>query len=118
MGYTPADDLRRFRDHLMANFELWVAADGGLPVGMLALGKGVVEQLYVDPTRQRRGVGSALMAHAKRLSPEGLRLFTHQRNERARRFYESRGFVATAFGVSPPPESEPDVEYRWTPGAS
>jgi len=118
MGYTPQDDLRHFRGHLMAKYEVWVAAEAGVPVALLALGSSEVNQLYVEPKQQRRGVGSALLAHAKRHSPEGLRLFTHQRNERARRFYESRGFLATAFGVSPPPESEPDVEYRWTPGPS
>ena len=118
MGYTPDDDLRRFRSHLMEKYQVWVAAEADVPVGLMAFSPGDVDQLYVDPKYQRRGVGSALLAHAKHLSPEGLHLFTHQRNERARRFYESRGFVATAFGVSPPPESEPDVEYRWTPGTS
>jgi hypothetical protein len=34
----------------------------------------------------------------------------------ARSFYEKQGFVAVYSGVSPPPESEPDVEYRWRPG--
>jgi hypothetical protein len=42
-----------------------------------------------------------------------LGLFTHQRNEKARRFYEARGFVAVRFGMSPPPENEPDVRYEW-----
>jgi hypothetical protein len=35
--------------------------------------------------------------------------------ERARSFYERRGFRAVQFGVSPPPESEPDVRYAWDP---
>ena len=89
MGYTPEDDLRRFREHLMLKFEVWVAAEAGLPVALMALGPGELDQLYVDPEHQRRGVGSALLDHAKQQSPAGLRLFTHQRNERARRFYES-----------------------------
>ena len=46
-------------------------------------------------------------------SPEGLTLSTYQRNERARAFYERRGFRAVRYGVSPPPECEPDVEYAW-----
>ena len=28
-------------------------------------------------------------------------------------FYEKNDFVAEKFGVSPEPESEPDVEYHW-----
>ena len=67
----------------------------------------------MDPRCQRRGVGTALLERAKELAPEGLTLFTHQRNERARAFYERRGFRAVQFGVSPPPESEPDVKYAW-----
>jgi hypothetical protein len=49
------------------------------------------------------------------LSPGGLRLFTFQRNVPARSFYEKYGFRAVRFGVSPAPENEPDVEYRWEP---
>jgi len=33
----------------------------------------------------------------------------------ARAFYEKQGFVAVRFGQSLPPESAPDVEYRWRP---
>jgi hypothetical protein len=29
--------------------------------------------------------------------------------------YEKHGFKAVKFGLSPPPESAPDVEYRWRP---
>ena len=74
-----------------------------------------IDQLYVDPDHQRKGIGSALIAHAKRLSPSGLRLFTLQINANGRAFYDNAGFVAVRFGVSPPPESEPDVEYHWAP---
>ena len=118
MGYTPADDLRRFRNHMMLKYEIWIAAEAGVPVALMALGPGEVDQLYVDPKYQRRGVGSALLAHAKALHPGGLSLVTLQRNERARSFYQDRGFVTTRFGRSPPPENEPDVYYAWTPSGS
>jgi ribosomal protein S18 acetylase RimI-like enzyme len=42
-----------------------------------------------------------------------LRLFTFQRNDKARAFYQKHGFRVVALGVSPAPELEPDVEYRW-----
>ena len=32
-----------------------------------------------------------------------------------RQLYETHGFGAVKFGVSPPPESAPDVEYHWRP---
>ena len=50
---------------------------------------------------------------------EGYRRFkrthTHQQHAQARAFCEKHGFRAVKFGISPPPESEPDVEYHWTP---
>jgi hypothetical protein len=30
--------------------------------------------------------------------------------------YEGQGFVAVKYGLSPAPESAPDVEYHWRPG--
>ena len=61
----------------------------------------------------KRGVGTALLQKAREHSPGQLRLFTFRRNNAARVFYERNGFSVVAFGVSPAPESEPDVEYRW-----
>lgn len=113
MSYTQADDLGFFRDVLMREAEIWVVAEAASPCGLLALCGTYVHQLYVDPSVQRTGVGSALLAHAKLRSPQGLWLYTHQWNRRARTFYEREGFRAVAFGVSPPPECEPDVRYDW-----
>ena len=53
------------------------------------------------------------LGRARDLSPRELRLFTFQRNDKGRAFYEKHGFTTVAFGVSPAPELEPDVEYRW-----
>lgn len=115
MGHTPEDDLRHFRDTVARDYEVWVAAEDGGIAGLLAVGRGCVDQLYVDPDAQGRGVGTALLEKAKQILPGGLTLFTHQSNARARAFYERRGLRAVRFGVSPPPESEPDVEYAWRP---
>ena len=82
-------------------------------MGVLAMQDDVLDRLYVDTSVQGMGVGSALLDRAKSLSPDGLRLVTLERNERARRFYERRGFVAYDYGRSPAPEDEPDVWYRW-----
>ena len=94
--------------------DVWVAVDGEA-LGFLAIKGERLGWLYVDPPAQGRGIGTALLDKAKSLSPSGLTLYTHQRNERARAFYERRGFRAIQFGVSPPPESEPDVLYRFDP---
>ena len=107
------EDFAYFSSTLRARYELWVALRGERIVGLMALDDGHVDQLYVEPELQSRGVGSALLAHAKALRPGGLSLYTFQRNARARAFYEARGFRAVRLGVSPAPESEPDVRYEW-----
>jgi ribosomal protein S18 acetylase RimI-like enzyme len=112
MGHTAEDDLRFFRGTIAAENDVWVAVDGEV-AGFLAIKGDRLGWLYVDPAAQGRGLGSALLDMAKALSPAGLTLYTHQRNERARAFYERRGFRAVRFGVSPPPENEPDVLYRF-----
>lgn len=72
-----------------------------------------IDYLYVDPDYYRQGIGRALIEHAHKLSPNHLWLYTHVVNTMARGFYGKNGFVALKFGVSPPPELEPDVEYHW-----
>jgi len=115
MGYTAEEDLEFFGGTVVREQEVWLAVRNDIPLGLLAYGDGLVAHLYVEPSEQGTGIGSALLDKAKELSPGGLQLFTHQRNERARTFYERRSFRAVKFGVSPAPESEPDVEYRWEP---
>ena len=112
MSHSTDDDLRHFRDVVARENEVWLALSGGRPLGLLALREGFIAHLYVDPPAQRSGVGSVLIAHAQALSPGGLSLYTHQRNQRARRFYERHGFRPRSFGVSPGAECEPDVRYE------
>lgn len=95
--------------------QVFVAELDGVPSAFLVLSGSYIDRLYVDPPVQGRGLGHALLEHARALSPAGLELHTHVQNERARAFYEARGFVAVRFGTSPPPESAPDVEYHWRP---
>jgi ribosomal protein S18 acetylase RimI-like enzyme len=114
-GLTLDDSRRIFRVDVAPRCQLWVAERGGEILGFLAIRGSYIDRMYVKPSAQRRGVGTALVAKAQELSPGGLELHTHQRNRRARDFYEKQGFVAAGFGVSPPPENEPDVEYHWRP---
>lgn len=113
MKHSHEDNLRHFRDVVMRENEVWLAVEDDEIVGLLALGEHRVDQLHVEPRCQGREVGTGLLDRARELAPEGLTLFTHQGNRRARAFYERRGFRAVQFGVSPPPESEPNVKYAW-----
>jgi len=113
LNYSPEDDLSFFTGTLLKDCRVWLAIAKTRPVGLLAINGDSVEQLYIDPIEQRRGIGTALLNFAKEKSPTRLQLHTHQVNVGARTFYETHGFRAVKFGVSPAPENEPDVRYEW-----
>ncbi len=112
-GYPFEMDCVYFREHVLPNNEVWVAHADGRPAALMAIKNDFIDQLYVDPDFWRMGVGATLLAHARTLSPRRLWLYTLQINLNARAFYEKNGFKVVKFGISPPPESEPDVEYLW-----
>jgi len=115
--FTLEQALHVFQHVIVPHCELWVGTRGDLVVAYLAMKKSYIDRLYVDPPEQRKGWGSRLVQYAKALQPDGLELHTHQENHGARVLYERHGFVAVRFGISPPPESAPDVEYHWRPNA-
>jgi len=104
-----------FHDFIRPNCAIWVGLRDRDIVAYLAIKGSYVDRLYVDPAEWRNGWGTRLVDLAKRISPQGLELHTHQANTAARALYEKHGFKAVAFGVSPSPESAPDVEYHWRP---
>ena len=114
-GRSVADDDAFFRTQILPRCAIWIAVERGAVLGFLAIEGSYVDRLYVHPEAQRRGVGAALLARAIEICPSGFALHTHQKNSKARAFYEKWGLTAVRFGVSPPPESEPDVEYQWRP---
>src|SRR6266446_2538728 len=69
--------------------EVLVAEVNRLVVGFIALEGDHVDHLYIAPAYQGRGIGDTLLAMAKELRPDGLMLWTFQRNARARQFYEA-----------------------------
>ena len=93
-----------------------VAADPACDnvVGFISFSDVCVTYLYVEPTWQDVGVGSELLNRAK-AGRQHLKLWTFQRNEHARRFYEHRGFVAIGFtDGSGNDKREPEVLYSWS----
>ncbi|WP_323119098.1 GNAT family N-acetyltransferase [Burkholderia alba] len=74
-----------------------------------------LDQLYVCPSRKRRGIGTALLNHVKSQTPGMLQLYTFQPNLAAIAFYERHGFVAIGYGDGSENEEHcPDALYRWT----
>ena len=117
-GHTFYQDQEYFRDYILKKNHVWVVEAQDRPVAFMAMDIDFIDQLYVHPQYQRHGIGKALLEFARSKSPDHVWLYTLQSNVNARAFYEGHGFVAEKFGFSPPPESEPDVEYHWRRSAS
>lgn len=59
-----------------------------------------LDKLYVDTTRHRQGLGSALLAHIERIvKPKVLTLRVNRKNIKAINFYTRHGFFITALDV-------------------
>ena len=81
------------RDVLLVEREGWLALAGERAVGLLVLDGDWLDQLYVLPEAQGRGVGSRLVRHAQALSAGRLQLWVFQSNAPAVAFYRRHGFV-------------------------
>jgi putative acetyltransferase len=112
-GHFFYEDQDYFRDHILKQNQVFVVEVAGKPVAFMAMRDDFIDHLYVHPDHQQRGIGKALLDLARKRSPEHVWLYTLQINIGARAFYEKNGFVAEKFGMSPPPDNEPDVEYHW-----
>jgi GNAT superfamily N-acetyltransferase len=102
-----------FEEVVLPTCEVWVADSRGEAIALMVLNQEWIDQLYVDPAATGRGIGGALLEHAMRLRPNGLKLWAFQSNLDARHFYEAHGFVATAMTTGNNEEQAPDVCYEW-----
>ena len=111
---TPEEDQWFFRERVFNTCEMWGAFDGAAMRGIIAFREGWIDQLYVLPEAQRRGVGKDLLQVAQNAF-DRLQLWTFQRNAPARRFYKARGFalIQETDGAGNE-EKEPDALYLWT----
>jgi putative acetyltransferase len=111
--HTPEEDRTYFRNAVFEEGEVWGTFDGPTLTGFIAFRDGWIDQLYVLPTYQGRGLGRALLAVAQERCPE-LSLWTFQRNAIARLFYEQHDFTAAELtDGSRNEEREPDIRYIW-----
>ena len=108
------------RERLIPAGRTTVAVVDGQIVGLIAVAStsdaSWIEQLYLHPAWIGRGLGTQLLERAwVELSPP-IRLYTFQCNQRARDFYEGRGFKAVRFSDGSGNEEKcPDVLYEWRP---
>ena len=93
-----------------------IAFEDGEAVGVVSVGHGVLQTLYVMPECWSRGIGAMLHDHAlvrlREMDVQEARLWTLAENHRARAFYERRGWSLTGrTRVVPFPPHPTDVEY-------
>ena len=92
-------------------------------VGFMVLDTAELDHLYIDADYQGIGLGTAFLNEAKRKSPNGIELYTFQRNRAAQKFYEFHGFSEVERGfadasTNPWASSKKDladIKYRWSP---
>ena len=114
----PDDDIRDLWRESLADpdVEVYLAEEGGRPVGSVAIGDVFLRNLYVVPELWRTGVGGALHDLAlERLGARGCevaRLWTLEENWNGRRFFENRGWSLNGdTRVVPYPPNPTDVGY-------
>jgi putative acetyltransferase len=69
-----------------------LAAKSGVGVGFIAVSGAHLDQLFVDPNHQGRGIGTHLLKEALARTPAIKTLHVFEQNTRAREFYELYGF--------------------------
>jgi putative acetyltransferase len=93
----------RWRNELLPAAAIVIAEADGAMVGFVTVDPRTryLDQIVVAPERWGSGIGRALIAAAKRLSPAGLDLDVNTDNARAIRFYDRQGFAISGAGVNP-----------------
>jgi ribosomal protein S18 acetylase RimI-like enzyme len=97
-------NLRARVPHEMAKgWSLYVADDGGRIAAMLALHLSdcYLDQLFVAPEYQRRGLGRRLLGFTREHLPDEIWLRCVRENDRAWRWYEREGFVFEKQAIEP-----------------
>jgi GNAT superfamily N-acetyltransferase len=103
-------------EQLVPRNRLLVAKDGETIVGFCASNPQSVVALYVRVENIGQGIGTELLRRAQAESAGSLWLYTFAQNQRARRFYERHGFIATARGFENMWQLE-DIRYEWSRAA-
>jgi GNAT superfamily N-acetyltransferase len=112
--HTAEEDTWFYKEKMFKQCQVFGAVEADSIIGVIAFTPDTIEQLYVLPKAQGRGIGSKLLAIAQ-ANASHLKLWTFQKNTQARQFYEAKGFVALKqTDGSGNEEKEPDILYAWS----
>ena len=112
--HTVEEDRRYIQNVILNECEVTVAEDESGIVSFLARQGEEVRLLHTRPDRIGVGAGTQLIDAEKASGIGALELWCFEANERARRFYEARGFRAIRFTDGAHNEEQmPDIRYRW-----
>src|ERR1700687_3709430 len=110
----------RWRDELVPAAAVIIAeaqgAEGPTMIGFVTVDPRTryLDQIVVAPEHWRSGVGAALIAEGKRISPAGLDLDVNIDNARAIGFYRRLGFFISGSGETPI-SGKPVHRMSWRP---
>jgi putative acetyltransferase len=107
---------QRWRNEITPAAEVTIAVADDATIGFVTVDPRTLylDQLVVAPEFWGSGVGAALVAEAKRISPRGLDLDVNIDNARAIRFYVKHGFAVGSAGFNPL-SGKPVHRMRWRP---
>lgn len=112
--HTDADVRQWVAAWDLTTYDVWVAVAGERVVGYARCTPSWLDDLYLLPRAQGRGVGSTLLDHVKAERPDGFGLWVFETNARARDFYGRRGFVELErTDGSANDEQAPDIKMVW-----
>ena len=106
---------KRLAESLAEGQRFFVPEIDGVVAGILTLKPQFIDRLFIAPHWQGLGMGTACLAFAKALYPQGLELHCAQQNFGACRLYERHGFIAVTHLIFEP-IGIGDIVYRW-PGS-
>jgi len=106
----------RWRNVLTKSACIVIAETGGEMIGFVTVDPQAcyLDQIVVAPEHWASGIGSALIAVAKQLSPSALELHVNTDNARAIRLYQKLGFAITGDGINPI-SGKPVHRMLWQP---
>jgi putative acetyltransferase len=107
---------QRWRNELVPSADIVIAQAVGEVIGFVTVDPSTfyLDQIVVAPERWASGIGAALIAVAKQLSPTGLDLDVNTDNARAIRFYDRQGFSIAGAGINSV-SGKPVHRMHWRP---